>query len=56
MAPRSWHEDSTCDRGRTLAQSGCLSVVQPGGMVPDPRAQTAARRLQAQGEEAEIEK
>ncbi len=47
---------STYDHGRTAPQSGCVLVVQPGAMDPDSRAQTAARRVQAQGEETEAEK
>ncbi len=56
MAPNFWHEDPTFDRGRTVSQFDCLLVVQSGGMDPDSRAQTAARRIQAQVEEAETEK
>jgi hypothetical protein len=53
MAPCCWHEDPTCDRGRTVSQSGYLMVVQAGGMVADSRAQTATYRVQAQDEEDE---
>ena len=56
MAPCCWHEDQTCDRGRTVSQSGRIRVVQPGGMDEDSCAPTAACRSQAQVEEAVTER
>jgi hypothetical protein len=55
-APCFRHEGFAYDRGRSVSQSGHLRVVQSGGMVADSRVTTAARRVQAQVEEATAKK
>lgn len=50
------HEDFTYDRGRSVSQSGYLRVVQSDGMGTESCVTTAARRVQAQVEEATAKK
>lgn len=44
------------NRGRSVAQSGNLRMVQSGGLGPDSRLTTTARGVQAQVEETDGEK
>jgi len=50
------HDDPACGRGRSVSHSDCLRVVQSSGMGADSRVTTAARRIQAQVEEAPVKK
>jgi hypothetical protein len=50
------HKSPACNRGRSVSLSGNLRVVQSHGMFADSRVTTAARRVQAQVEEATVKK
>jgi len=56
LAPCFRHEDPARGAGHTVSQSDRLHMVQPDGWYPDSRAQTAARRVQAQVEETDDKK
>jgi hypothetical protein len=56
LTPCFRHEDPARGAGHTVSQSARLHMVQPDGWDPDSRAQTAARRVQAQVEETDDKK